>query len=173
MDITINSALTRYYEDVRGSRQVVYFTLVDDSSVAYRMVDDLDAGINAATYLSDNIERQCIFVRRNEYKEMPLITPEIGQTQLQAIEKWIADGCLIVIGYDGNNNPIHSIASKSAWRHRWTDTEKARQQVIVTNLPSWAQVNTAVTNISNLTEAKAFIRKLARVVYWLAKNTEN
>ena len=41
---------------------------------------------------------------------------------------------------------------------------------IVIKLPSWAQVETAVNNIANLTDAKAFLLKLSRVVYWLAKN---
>lgn len=46
----------------------------------------------------------------------------------------------------------------------------AKAQAILDNLPSWAAVDAAVTNIANLADAKAFIRKLARVVYWLAKN---
>jgi|TARA_R100001530_G_scaffold101713_1_gene70768 hypothetical protein len=37
-------------------------------------------------------------------------------------------------------------------------------------IPSWAQVDTAITNISNLAEAKAFLRKLARVVYLTNRN---
>lgn len=40
---------------------------------------------------------------------------------------------------------------------------------IDTYLPSWNTVQTAVNNIANLTDAKAFILKLAKVVYWLAK----
>ena len=47
-----------------------------------------------------------------------------------------------------------------------------REAEIQTNLPSWAQVETACDNISSLAEAKAFIKKLSRVVYWLAKNSE-
>jgi len=46
-----------------------------------------------------------------------------------------------------------------------------RVQELVGNLPSWLQVSKAVDNISNLADAKAFLKKLARVVYWLAKNT--
>ena len=48
----------------------------------------------------------------------------------------------------------------------------AKETAISTNLPSWSQVSTAVDNISSLAEAKAFIKKLSRVVYWLAKNSE-
>jgi len=46
----------------------------------------------------------------------------------------------------------------------------AKEQDIIDNLPSWAVVSTVVDNISNLSDAKAFLKKLARVVYWLAKN---
>lgn len=48
---------------------------------------------------------------------------------------------------------------------------KQRVQDIKNYLPSWAQVENAVDNISNLAEAKTFIKKMARVVYWCAKNT--
>lgn len=48
----------------------------------------------------------------------------------------------------------------------------AKEQALLDNLPSWSEVATAVDNISSLANAKVFIKKLARVVYWLAKNTE-
>ena len=50
------------------------------------------------------------------------------------------------------------------------DRSYARYQAIETNLPSWSQVETALDNISTLAEAKAALKKIARVVYWLAKN---
>ena len=46
-----------------------------------------------------------------------------------------------------------------------------RTKELVENLPNWLRVSNAVDNISNLAGAKAFLKKLARVVYWLAKNT--
>ena len=46
-----------------------------------------------------------------------------------------------------------------------------RAQELIKNLPTWLRVSKAVDNISNLADAKAFLKKLARVVYWLAKNT--
>lgn len=49
------------------------------------------------------------------------------------------------------------------------DRQTQRAADIATNLPSWAQVNTSIDNISNLAEAKVFIKKLARVVYWLVR----
>jgi hypothetical protein len=50
---------------------------------------------------------------------------------------------------------------------------KQRKKIIEENLPSWAQVETACDNISNLTEAKAYIKKLTLVVYLLSKNKVN
>jgi hypothetical protein len=46
----------------------------------------------------------------------------------------------------------------------------AKAQDFLDNLLSWSQVDTAITNIANLADAKVFIKKLARVVYWLAKD---
>jgi hypothetical protein len=48
----------------------------------------------------------------------------------------------------------------------------AKETVISANLPTWSQASTAVDAITNLAEAKVFIKKLSRVVYWLAKNSE-
>lgn len=42
---------------------------------------------------------------------------------------------------------------------------------IAANLPSWAQVETAISNITDLAGAKAFLAKLSRVVYWNTKHT--
>jgi len=54
------------------------------------------------------------------------------------------------------------------------DAEEARQaakaQAIIDNLPSWSEVEATIGNIANLANAKVFIAKLARVVYWLAKD---
>lgn len=46
----------------------------------------------------------------------------------------------------------------------------AKAQALIDNLPSWKTVSTAVDNIANLADAKAYLKKLSRVVYWLAKD---
>lgn len=51
--------------------------------------------------------------------------------------------------------------------------QKAKKKAIDDNLPDWATVKQAISNISNLEEAKTFLEKLSRVVYWLAKNKED
>ena len=55
----------------------------------------------------------------------------------------------------------------------WAAIGAARRADLDTNLPTWAQVSTAVDNIGNLADAKAFLKKLSRVVYWLAKETKD
>jgi len=44
-----------------------------------------------------------------------------------------------------------------------------KAQEIIDRLPDWTTVKSTVNNISNLAEAKAYLLKLSRVVYWLAK----
>ena len=52
------------------------------------------------------------------------------------------------------------------------EAEQAQKKIdINTNLPDWITVGTVADNIANLADAKVFIKKLARVVYWLAKNS--
>lgn len=46
----------------------------------------------------------------------------------------------------------------------------AKLAAITDNLPSWAVVETAVDNIANLADAKAYLKKLSRVVYWIARD---
>ncbi len=41
---------------------------------------------------------------------------------------------------------------------------------ISANLPSWSQVETVINNISSMADAKAFLLKLSRAVYWNTKN---
>ena len=48
-----------------------------------------------------------------------------------------------------------------------------KEQDLIDNLPSWAQVETVIGNIQDLTDARAFLLKLARIVYWLAKNSKD
>jgi len=62
------------------------------------------------------------------------------------------------------------LAEESAAQAATQANAEAKAQAIITNLPTWAQVSTVVDNISNLAEAKVFIKKLARIVYWLAKD---
>jgi len=50
------------------------------------------------------------------------------------------------------------------------DSLAAKAQAFIDNLHSRAAVHNAVNNIANLADAKAFLLKLADVVYWLAKD---
>ena len=79
--------------------------------------------------------------------------------------KWVTD-----VGYEAAKavDPQwiaeqQAIADKEA-------AQAAKAQAFIDNLPSWAQVDQAVTDISDLPSAKAFIRKLARVVYGLVRD---
>lgn len=47
--------------------------------------------------------------------------------------------------------------------------EELKKQAIESNLPTWDQVQAAVESIASLADAKAFLSKLSRVVYWLAR----
>jgi len=48
-----------------------------------------------------------------------------------------------------------------------------KEQDIADRLPSWQQARQAIDNISNLADAKSFLKKLTRVVYWLARNSKD
>ncbi len=73
------------------------------------------------------------------------------------------------------NHQDHITQSVAAYNTRQSAeiVAAAKTQAFIDNLPSWDAVNTAVTNISNLADAKAFIRKLARIVYWIARDRQD
>jgi hypothetical protein len=48
--------------------------------------------------------------------------------------------------------------------------EATKAQAISDNLPSWTEVDDAITAATTIATLKVIVRKLARVVYWLAKN---
>ena len=70
---------------------------------------------------------------------------------------------------DPNKDAILAAEAQAIAAQQASDAAKA--QAFIDNLPSWSQVDTAITNIATLADAKAFIRKLTRVVYWLVKNS--
>ncbi len=45
-----------------------------------------------------------------------------------------------------------------------------KEQDLINNMPSWSQVQTTINNISSMADAKAYLLKLSRIVYWGAKN---
>jgi F0F1-type ATP synthase epsilon subunit len=77
----------------------------------------------------------------------------------------IVGGALVV---DPDMNTI--LAAEAAARQADVARIAAKEQAIVDNLPSWTEVDTAITNANTNAAMKIIISKLARVVYWLAKN---
>jgi hypothetical protein len=76
----------------------------------------------------------------------------------------VVDNQLVV-----NPQKASILAAEQAARAAEAARLAARDQAISDNLPSWATVQAAVTNIANLADTKAYLLKLSRVIYWLAK----
>ena len=86
-------------------------------------------------------------------------------TDFQAFLEWNAEQAV----------PLDIVSINQAMKDAYEAAKAAREaaraakaQAFLDNLPSWAAVETAVDNIANLVDAKDFIKKLARVLYWLA-----
>jgi hypothetical protein len=45
-----------------------------------------------------------------------------------------------------------------------------KEQAISDNLPAWVEVEKEISNATTIVALRAIILKLARVIYWLAKN---
>ncbi len=47
--------------------------------------------------------------------------------------------------------------------------EDQRTQDFIDSLPSWSVVSTSIDNIASMADAQVILRKMAKVIYWLAK----
>jgi hypothetical protein len=90
-----------------------------------------------------------------------------GIPKIEAVGRFLSvvDNQLVV---DPNKDSI--LAAEAAAAQVEADRIADKDLAIDTNLPSWSAVETAIGNISNLADAKAFLLKLSRVVYWDVKN---
>lgn len=150
MEITLNFSRSNILDIT------AFFTLVDGADT-FRWTSDIpimDSGL-IQSYLSGKINEIRCGIYREQFKDA-IFTQNEGETALQAWQRIEAAGEDV----------------KYSWVDSFALADVTRHNDINMNLPSWSQVDTAITNIANLTDTKAIIRKLARVVYWLAKNTE-
>ncbi len=62
------------------------------------------------------------------------------------------------------------LLTTKAERDYATNINSAKLSDLNSALPDWATVETNIRAVASLADAKAILLKLARVVYWLAKN---
>lgn len=67
-------------------------------------------------------------------------------------------------------DPVYIARQQSLQEQKLAEEQKL--QNIVSNLPSWQEVSDAIDGVSTIAGLKVVVKKLARVVYWMAKNTE-
>ena len=91
----------------------------------------------------------------------PLSGPEMTE-EMRESKKFDPDSSTLVDQGQTDITPEEQAAANAA----------AKASGIADNLPSWQAVSNAVDAISSLAEAKAFLKKLSRVVYWLARDSE-
>ena len=89
-------------------------------------------------------------------KDKASIPECIDNTDWQEYLAWVAKG----------NTPAPAETPKEIAARQAREAKKAQMaQTVSQNLPTFAQVQTTIKNISNLEDAKAFLEKLAAVVY--------
>ena len=64
----------------------------------------------------------------------------------------------------------YEVIERAAEEKKQIADRKQKAQDIAANLPSWSQVQREIDNIGNLADARRFLKKLSRVVYWDIKN---
>lgn len=66
-------------------------------------------------------------------------------------------------------DPVWS--AEQAAQQAQTDFESTKLQEIASNLPAWQQVYDAIDGVSTIAGLKVVLKKIARIVYLLAKNS--
>jgi len=89
-------------------------------------------------------------------KDMASIPECLDNVDWREYLEWLAKG----------NTPAPAETPKEIAERTAREAKDAQMaQTLRDNLPTYAQVQTAIANISNLADAKAFLKKLAAVVY--------
>lgn len=125
------------------------------------------------------VNNQDEIIRQQGFTDTPDILPVVkGLVWLPLTETWptlaanqkLGGFTTTVDRQAGTVTKAHLAVDKTAEELAEEDRIAAKAQALIDNLPSWSQVDGAITAIANLADAKAFMRKLARVVYWDVKN---
>jgi hypothetical protein len=127
-----------------------------------RLKDDAitDEEYEAYLFLCDELEN----MRLNTLKQNAI---NAGHLEADIEVRFVTDEeYAIAIAEDPNE--IARIAEQEAKEA----AQIIKAQAYIDNLPSWSQIKKNINNITDLAGAKAFLLKLARVVYWDIKNTE-
>jgi hypothetical protein len=67
-------------------------------------------------------------------------------------------------------NKASILAAEAAAAQAETARIAAKAQAVLDNLPSWQEIDDAITAATTIAGLKVIIRKMARVLYWLAKD---
>jgi len=154
----INNLLATHRDEVIAALKDIYDT-PDDT--AYRIVsgsEDTGDVVYEEIATPNPLWKLKGFLSRAEIKE---IIGDYSDDNLNAAIAWKLQAHLDHIAKSAANYEL-KIAQEAV--------QEAKMQAFLDNLPPWTQVSTAVDNIGNLADAKVFLKKLARVVYWLARN---
>jgi hypothetical protein len=85
-----------------------------------------------------------------------------------------ADWAAYVLWRAAGNTPAPQYTpDELAAQQAFKDAQAQKNADISANLPSWAAVQTAINNANSLADLKAILIKLARIIYWQAKDSAN
>lgn len=114
---------------------------------ATNRIIEMQSGATAGTLLKNAIAQG--------YNEKDIIEKEVTPIEYRELLK---------------DDPIVIASTAAAEAVKTLETTKLA--AIQDNLPDWATIKTAIENATTIAALKIIITKLARVVYWLAKNSE-
>jgi hypothetical protein len=114
---------------------------------ATNRIIEMQSGATAGTLLKNAIAQG--------YNEKDIIEKEVTPLEYQAALKV---------------DPV--VIAETAAIETAKTLEQTKLAAIQDNLPNWATIKTAIDNATTIAALKVIVTKLARVVYWLAKNSE-
>lgn len=100
-----------------------------------------------------------------------IVVPNRSPTYIRFVdEKYIpAENEMII---EGDTLPVFPLTDlELAEIEAIRAAEEAKQAAYIENLPSWKQVKTAIEGIDSIAGVKLVLLRIARVVYWMVRNS--
>jgi hypothetical protein len=112
------------------TKQIAYFTIIDDSDDEYRFhaVTPILSGADLQSHLVSNIDTYYYNIL---LKKWPNSDPNrmSGSTPLEKMEAWIDDGHKRLEGYDDEENPIYAVIIEEPFEHTHSGNQSAPEYI--------------------------------------------
>jgi len=145
--------------NIDNERQVVFFTLTDDTPEVYLWHSNTPVleGQNLQNYLDDKLNDYLLLIRKREYPGA-IYQDSVGDTDLEKFTQWIADG------HTNPSGVIDKVPFTASWSIKRVTAENDMKDSVFYNKTEQQIGDYIDANWTDLTDSKATFKKLCKEV---------